>query len=58
MRLLFLNLFFFFSHLIYIKQSTFGMLLHFYSELQSLRCNDKSKKTNIESQMVQIFENK
>lgn len=44
-------------HLMHIIHSTFGVLLHSYSELQSLSCND-IQKNNVESQMVQTFENK
>lgn len=45
-------------HLLFIIHSIFEVLLHSFPELQSLICNSEAKKTNMESQMVQIFGNR
>jgi hypothetical protein len=41
-----------------IIHSVFEMVLHSFPRLQSLSCNSEAKKTNMESQMVQIFGNR
>ena len=45
-------------HLVLIIHSVFEMVLHSFPRLQSLSCNSEAKKTNMESQMVQIFGNR